>query len=82
MKLCKSCFHVAKCDNCEMNLKGKRNILYKFIGCGKYHNIKMCNLCFYDKFSYTLDEDTDYSNSENNDPLGMKIIIYKRLKYT
>ena len=42
MKLCASCVYQQVCDNCEMSLKGKRNILYKFIGCGKYHNIKMC----------------------------------------
>lgn len=82
MELCASCVYQPVCDNCEMSLKGKRNILYKFQGCGKYHNIKMCNLCFYQRFGYTLDEDTDYSNDKNDDPLGMKIIIIKRLKTT
>ena len=68
------------CDNCEMNLKDKRNILYKFQGCGKYHSVKMCNLCFQDRFGYTLDENTDFSNGLKDDPLGMKVIIYKKLK--
>lgn len=80
MKLCAPCVYQPVCDNCEMSLKDDRNILYKFIGCGKYHNIKMCNLCFQNRFGYTLDEDTEISNDKNDDPLGMKIIIYKRLK--
>ena len=80
MDLFKPCVFYSTCDNCEMNLKDDRNILYKFIGCGKYHNIKMCNLCFLNRFGYTLDENTDFSNDKKNDPLGMKIIIYKRLK--
>jgi len=79
MKLCASCVYQQVCDNCEMSLKGKRNILYKFIGCGKYHNIKMCNLCFQNRFGYTLDEDTEISNDKNDDPLGTKVIIIKRL---
>ena len=79
MKLCIPCVYQSVCDNCEMSLKDKRNILYKFIGCGKYHNTKMCNLCFYNRFGYTLEEDTDYTNGKNDDPFGMKIIIYKRL---
>ena len=39
----------------------------------------MCNLCFLSRFGYTLDKDTDFSNDKNDDPLGMKVIIYKRL---
>lgn len=79
MEIFFSCIYQFKCDECNLNLKNNRNILYKFIGCGKYHNIKMCNLCFFNRFNYTLEEDTDYSNGINDDPLGMKIIIYKRL---
>ena len=80
MKLCAPCVYQPVCDSCEMILKGKRNILYKFQGCGKYHNIKMCNLCYFNRFGYTLEEDIDFSNGINDDPLGAKIIIYKRLK--
>ena len=82
MELCSSYIHQITCDNCEMGLKGKRNILYKFKGCGKYHNIKMCNLCFYQRFGYTLEEDTEFYNDTNNDPLGMEVSIIKRLKKT
>ena len=53
MKNFNYCVYRNICDNCEMCLKDKRNILYKFIGCGKYHNIKLCNLCFHKKFGYT-----------------------------
>ena len=72
------CQQVYTCDWCNKPLKEKRNYLYKFRGCGKYHNKKICNLCFQNKFGYSLVNDIDLSTG-NDDPLGMKIIIYKRI---
>lgn len=80
MKKFNYCVYRNICDDCEMCLKDKRNILYKFIGCGKYHNIKLCNLCFHKKFGYTPEKEIHFKTDRNPDPLGMKIIIYKRLK--
>ena len=67
------------CRNCEMGLSENREILYKFKGFGKYHNVILCNICFQERFGYTLDETVDFKNI-NDDPLGNKIIIYKRSK--
>jgi hypothetical protein len=72
------CQQIYTCDWCNKQLKGKRNLLYKFRGCGKYHNKKICNLCFQRRFGYSLDNDIDLS-AGNDDPLGMKIVIYKRI---
>lgn len=71
-------FH-STCRNCDLGLSGNREILYKFKGFGKYHGIILCNICFQEKFGYTLDETTDFKNI-SDDPLGNKIIIYKRSK--
>lgn len=80
MGICYSMSH-SQCDMCEKSLSvdHNRNILYKFQGCGKYHNKKICNLCFQDKFGYTLLDDYDFSTGIDDDPLGMKVIIYRRL---
>ena len=45
----------------------------------QYHNKKLCNVCFQNKFGYTIKGDLDLSTGVNDDPLGMKIIIYKKL---
>jgi len=34
------------CDICDEQLRDEKNLLYKFKGCGKYHNKKLCNVCF------------------------------------
>ena len=79
MGICFSTIH-PKCLWCEKTLSHKGPIiLYKFQGCGKYHNKKICNLCFQDKFGYTLLDDYDFSTGIDDDPLGMKVIIYRRL---
>ena len=67
------------CDICDEQLRDEKNLLYKFKGCGKYHNKKLCNICFQNKFGYTIKGDLDLSTGVNDDPLGMKIIIYKKL---
>ena len=47
----------SKCLWCSQNLnKNGPTILYKFKGCGKYHNKIMCNLCFSKKYGYELYE--------------------------
>ena len=79
MNCFKPCACNPKCRNCEMGLSEDRNILYKFIGFGKYHNVIMCNICFHERFGYTLNETTDFKNI-SDDPLGNKIMIYKRSK--
>ena len=79
MNCFKPCSFNQKCRNCEMGLSENREILYKFKGFGKYHNVILCNICFKERFGYTLDETTDFKNI-NDDPLGNKIIIYKRSK--
>ena len=69
-----------KCFWCEQHLyKNGPTILYKFKGCGKYHNKIMCNLCFTKKYDYKLYENHNLSNRINNDPLGMSIYIHKKL---
>ena len=70
---------IYQCDICNEQLKDKKNLLYKFKGCGKYHKKKICNLCFENRFGYKIDDDIDLSTGNDDDPLGMKIIIYKRL---
>ena len=70
----------SKCFWCEKYLQKKGpTILYKFKGCGKYHNKIMCNLCFKKKYGYELYENHNLSKKINNDPLGMTIYIHKKL---
>lgn len=79
MNCFKPCVFHAICHNCDLGLSVNRDILYKFKGFGKYHNVILCNICFRERFGYTLDETTNYSDL-NDDPLGNKIMIYKRSK--
>ena len=82
MGICISVIH-PKCLWCEKSLSYKGPIiLYSFQGCGKYHNKTMCNICLSEKLGYTIeksDYDIDLSTGDNDDPLGMKIYVKKRL---
>ena len=70
----------SKCLWCNKNLnKNGSTILYKFKGCGKYHNKIICNLCFYNKFGFIIHENYNLSNDKNTDPLGMNIYILKKI---
>lgn len=69
-----------KCFWCDKYLYKKGpTILFKFKGCGKYHNKIICNLCFYNKFGFIIHENYNLSNDKNNDPLGMNIYILKKI---
>ena len=40
MKILNCYFRYYQCDKCEKYLDKERNCLYKYQGCGKYHNKK------------------------------------------
>ena len=69
----------SKCLWCDKNLnKNGPTILYKFKGCGKYHNKLMCDECLYNKLGFEIKNTHDIL-TDNPDPLGMTIYIKKRL---
>ena len=66
MGICFSTIH-PQCFRCEKSLDKKGpNVLYSFQGCGKYHNIIMCNLCLKEKIGYDFDDSYDFSTGNND----------------
>jgi len=66
---------IGKCFWC----KSRKNTIYTFQGCGKYHNTLMCDNCLQHKLKQKLENKNNTYYPINPDPLGMEIKIYKSI---
>ena len=70
-----------QCLWCDKSIhKNGPTILYSFQGCGKYHNKTICNICLKNNFGLEIDNESyEIPNDINKDPLGMTILIKKKI---